>query len=654
MRRSIGNLSIRNKLFLPIVLFVSMTFITIQSINYTVTFEREKANLIQRVKVLAQGVAYNLQAAIVFEDKMAAEEILSAFSADQDIVRVKLYSVEDEFFAGYTTQTQEIPLLTQKEKEEVFDHQFSISKDYIFLLVPVELDGSVMANLRVTISKSGFKKISESIIETSGVYLLLLLVLGGILYKVTQRFIIDPLFQLNEAMQTFVESGKNRVTLVNNYQDEIGDLVRGFNTMQTRLSQREQQINFTLDKLQQEKAFANEVVETVQHALLVVNHKELIVQCNAATQDIFRCTAAYLDQMTIQQLLGSNAAKLINSVLQSNVDITDQLIESTSLFQEKQWLQISARSLSQSDHVLFAIQNVTEIQLAMNRQRLAAGVFEHSQDGLIVLDSEQYITMVNPAVTRMLGYHADLLVGKTPMQVFEWQQFTSLMPTIQNSLKHFGQWQGEVWENNSSGELVPMFVKVNRIGSSKEDDSFDMVLTLSDLSNVKEMERLEHLAHHDELTGLANRTQLYKYLDGVTANSRYSGSGFSIMYLDLDGFKEVNDTYGHDAGDEILKEVSNKLLSQVRAGDLVARLSGDEFVLVVKQTDQNKLSKLAQRILALIEEPVIYKQRQLNVGASIGITVSSDVENDFDALLKVADEAMYQAKREGKGCHVFA
>ena len=320
MRRFIGNLSIRNKLFLPIVLFISMTFITIQSINYTVTFEREKANLIQRVKVLAQGVAYNLQAAIVFEDKMAAEEILSAFSADQDIVRVKLYSVEDEFFAGYTTQTQEIPLLTQKEKEEVLDQQFSISKDYIFLLVPVELDGSVMANLRVTISKSGFKKISESIIETSGIYLLLLLVLGGILYKVTQRFIIEPLFQLNEAMQTFVESGKNRVTLVNNYQDEIGDLVRGFNTMQTRLSQREQQINFTLDKLQQEKAFANEVVETVQHALLVVNHKGLIVQCNAATQDIFRCTAAYLDQMTIQQLLGSNAVNLINSVLQSNVD----------------------------------------------------------------------------------------------------------------------------------------------------------------------------------------------------------------------------------------------------------------------------------------------------------------------------------------------
>ena len=336
------------------------------------------------------------------------------------------------------------------------------------------------------------------------------------------------------------------------------------------------------------------------------------------------------------------------------MSITDELIETTSLFQEKQWLQISARSLSQSDHVLFAIQDVTEIQLAMNRQRLAAGVFEHSQDGLIVLDSEQYITMVNPAVTRMLGYHADLLVGKTPMQVFEWQQFTSLMPTIQNSLKHFGQWQGEVWEKSSSGELVPMFVKVNRIGSSQEDDSFDMVLTLSDLSNVKEMERLEHLAHHDALTGLANRTQLYKYLDGAVANSRYSGSGFSIMYLDLDGFKKVNDTYGHDAGDEILKEVSNKLLSQVRAGDLVARLSGDEFVLIVKQTDQDKLSKLAQRILALIEEPVIYKQRQLKVGASIGITVSDEFDNDLDSLLKVADQAMYQAKREGKGCHVFA
>ncbi|HAH02135.1 MAG TPA: sensor domain-containing diguanylate cyclase, partial [Vibrio sp.] len=103
----------------------------------------------------------------------------------------------------------------------------------------------------------------------------------------------------------------------------------------------------------------------------------------------------------------------------------------------------------------------------------------------------------------------DLLVGKTPFDVFSWQQFSSLMPTIRSSLENYGQWQGEVWEKSASGTLVPMFVKVNRVSSDNEKDEFDMVLTLSDLSNVKEMERLEHLAHHDALTGLANRAQLY-------------------------------------------------------------------------------------------------------------------------------------------------
>ena len=199
-----------------------------------------------------------------------------------------------------------------------------------------------------------------------------------------------------------------------------------------------------------------------------------------------------------------------------------------------------------------------------------------------------------------------------------------------------------------------MFVKVNLVSSDEEKDEFDMVLTLSDLSNVKEMERLEHLAHHDALTGLANRARLYKVMDEVVSSSNYANQQFAVIYLDLDGFKHVNDNYGHDAGDAILKEVSNRLLSQVRAGDLVARLSGDEFVLIIKQTNKVMLARLAERLLTLIGQTVHHKQRSLNVGASLGIHLVDNSEHDIDAILKIADEAMYQAKRKGKGQFVFS
>ncbi|MFA0543940.1 diguanylate cyclase domain-containing protein, partial [Vibrio sp. 10N.222.52.B7] len=643
-----------NKLILPIIIFIAVTFVTIQSVNYTVTFEREKESLIQRVKVLAQGVAYNLQAAILFEDKSSAQEILSAFVADKDIVRVKLYDINEQLFASYQVSNTLVPRPNAEELDDIADHQFAISEHFIFLLVPVTLDDAVIANLRVTISKETFNSILTNIFKVAVVYLLFLVMLGGVVVKLVQRLIIEPMFDLNEAMQAFVERRSKQPKLVVTNRDEIGDLVRAFNTMLERLQHRDNQINFTLDKLQEEKSFANEVIETVQHSLLVVDEKGLILHANAATRDIFKCSEAFLENLLIQELIATKQTGYLQDVIDANIELNDELLETTDLFQSKRWLRVSSRSLTKHGRILYAIQDVTDIETAMSRQRIAAGVFENSKDGLIVLNSSNVITMVNPAITQLLGYHSDLLVGKTPFEVFSWQQFSSLMPTIRSSLENYGQWQGEVWEKSASGTLVPMFVKVNRVSSDNEKDEFDMVLTLSDLSNVKEMERLEHLAHHDALTGLANRAQLYKVMDDVVTSSHYSNQHFAVIYLDLDGFKEVNDNYGHDAGDEILKEVSNRLLSQVRAGDLVARLSGDEFVLIIKQTNKVLLAKLAERLLDLIGQEVNYKQRSLHVGASLGINLVDGSERDIDVILKVADEAMYQAKRKGKGQFVFA
>ncbi|UPR37136.1 diguanylate cyclase [Vibrio cyclitrophicus] len=650
----INNISIKNKMVLPIIIFIVVTFVTIQSINYTVTFEREKESLIQRVKVLAQGVAYNLQAAILFEDKSSAQEILSAFVADKDIVRVKLYGINEQLFASYQVSNTLVPRPNADELDDIADHQFAISEHFIFLLVPVKLDGVVIANLRVTISKEAFHSILTTIFKVAAVYLLFLLILGAVLVKMVQRLIIEPMFDLNEAMQAFVERRSKQPKLVATNRDEIGDLVRAFNTMLDRLQHRDNQINFTLDKLQEEKSFANEVIETVQHSLLVVDEKGLIVHANAATRDIFKCSEAFLENLLIQELIATKQTSFLQDVIDANIELNDELLETTDLFQSKRWLRVSSRSLTKHGRILYAIQDVTDIETAMSRQRIAAGVFENSKDGLIVLNSSNVITMVNPAITQLLGYHADLLVGKTPFEVFSWQQFSSLLPTIRNSLDNYGQWQGEVWEKSASGTLIPMFVKVNRVASDSEKDEFDMVLTLSDLSNVKEMERLEHLAHHDALTGLANRAQLYKVIDDIVTSSHYSNQHFAVIYLDLDGFKEVNDNYGHDAGDEILKQVSNRLLSQVRAGDLVARLSGDEFVLIIKQTNKVLLAKLAERLLGLIGQEVNYKQRSLHVGASLGIHLVDGPERDIDVILKVADEAMYQAKRKGKGQFVFS
>ncbi|MGF1754486.1 GGDEF domain-containing protein, partial [Vibrio makurazakiensis] len=147
---------------------------------------------------------------------------------------------------------------------------------------------------------------------------------------------------------------------------------------------------------------------------------------------------------------------------------------------------------------------------------------------------------------------------------------------------------------------------------------------------------------------------LYRILDDVISSSHYSSSQFAVIYLDLDGFKAVNDTYGHDAGDEVLKEVANRLTSQVRTGDLVARLAGDEFVLVIQPTNKELITVLAQRLLSLLTDPIPYRNRQLEVGASLGIHLVESSDRDLDSILKEADEAMYRAKHLGKGQYVFS
>lgn len=651
--KSLNDLPLKSKLIIPIIVFSGLIFFVSQGYAFFHATGAQKDNLINRASILAKGVAYNLQAAILFDDSLAASEVLDAFSADKEIARVKLYTADGQLFAMYESQGPVAPVPTEGQRSELKRQGFSIGDEHIFLLVPVELDNEVIAKLRVIIYKSSLEDLYNSALFNSLIFLLLITVAGVVLYMTVQKYILEPVYQLNVGMRSFIDRKQNTLNVNQTANDEIGALVRAFNTMLDRLKQRDAQVEYTLDKLEEEKSFANEVVESVKHALVVVNSNGEIVHFNPSACQVFRCTSAFLKGANILDFIGGRNSELIQQAVNQQYEFTDQQLWVTDVFEQRQLLQVSCAKLTKLGQVLFAIQDVTEVELALQRQRLAAGVFEHSQDALIVTDENDLITMVNPALTLLLGYSQDSLLAKKTDEIFEWQQFRSLMPTIKESVASFGQWQGEVWEKHQSGHRVPMFVKVSRIVNNDDENAFDYVYILTDLSNLKEMERLEHLAHHDSLTGLANRAKLYRVLAEVLKAEEDNKSSFALLYLDLDGFKSVNDTYGHDAGDEVLKQVSERLLSQVRTNDLVARLSGDEFVILINNTTKQSISILAERLISLINRDIIYKGRVLNVGVSIGVHFVEDYDKSMDDMLKAADTAMYQAKANGKGRFVI-
>lgn len=644
----LSDMPLKSKLVLPIIMFAAMIFFTSQGYAFFSAHDAQKENLINRVSVLAKGVAYNLQAAILFDDRLSAAEVLDAFSADNDIVSVKLYSSDNQLFAEYLQQGNAVPTPTESQRKDIDKQQFSVGEDFIFLLIPVRVEQESIAEMNITISKDSFQQLYNTALTNGMIFLFLLTVASSVLYFVVDKFIVRPLHTLNLGMRNYINSQQKGVSIESSANDEIGDLVRAFNTMLQRLNQRDQQVAYTLDKLEAEKSFANEVVETVKHALIVVEPSGEVRLYNAAACRVFKCSSVICQGANLVDLMSDDNRRFIKNALENDLEFTDEQVWTRDVFDQPQLLQITCTKLTKREQFLFAIQDITEVEAALSRQRLAAGVFENSQDGLMVTNELDVITMVNPALTELLGYPQESLLGKMPEQVFDWQQFRSLMPAIKDAVIQFGQWQGEVWEKDCNGKKVPMFAKVSRIKTAQSDSKYDYVYILSDLSSIKEMERLEYLAHHDSLTGVANRAQLYRVLDETLKQEHDETSGWALLYLDLDGFKQVNDSFGHDAGDEVLKQVAQRLVAQVGTHDLVARLSGDEFVVFVRSIDKEALTPLSERIMEVVREDIVYRNQILNVGVSVGVTYVDEPEQSMESIIKRADLAMYQAKNNGK------
>ena len=290
----------------------------------------------------------------------------------------------------------------------------------------------------------------------------------------------------------------------------------------------------------------------------------------------------------------------------------------------------------------------TEYQTS-DRLQLAAQVFEHAAEGIVITSPQGIIEMVNPAFTRITGYTADEVVGQTPNLLHSGRHGHDFYETMWSSINNVDLWQGEVWNRRKNGEVYPEWLNISTV----RDDAGNVAHYLgifSDISDVKHSEqKLEHMAHHDALTGLPNRILLNDRIDTALRRAKRAEGMVAVVFLDLDRFKDINDSFGHATGDEVLKHVARRLVETVRTEDTVARLGGDEFVILMEEVGSPaEADQAAERILACLHPPMTVDHHEFFVGASLGISMYPRDGSDVDALIRNADTAMYQAKRLGR------
>ena len=293
--------------------------------------------------------------------------------------------------------------------------------------------------------------------------------------------------------------------------------------------------------------------------------------------------------------------------------------------------------------------------VAEEKLRLAAKVFENVLEGVMVTDANAGILSVNPAFANITGYAPNEIIGKNPNLMRSKFHGAEFFREMWRQLGETGQWRGEIWNKRKSGDV---FLAWQTISAVRNDDGkvTHYVSVLFDITERKRHEELvRYQAYHDILTGLPNRQLLHDRLTQALLHARREGEMLSVMFLDLDRFKTVNDTLGHDVGDKLLCEMANRLKTSIRKGDTVARLGGDEFVLLLPRIKQlDNIVLLAEKILEALRVPVRIGEHELSLTTSIGISIYPKDGDKPDVLIKHADEAMYQAKQKGRNNYQMA
>ncbi len=429
--------------------------------------------------------------------------------------------------------------------------------------------------------------------------------------------------------------------------------------LRTEIADREQ----TERALRRSEQWLRAVIENEPECVKVVGTDGRVLQINASG-------LAMLEADTVEEINARGLASFVVPEDQANFAALHQRViggergllefEVIGLRGTRRWLETHAAPISDPDNhttlLLGITRDVTERKRAEQGRNLAASVFIHASEAITITDAFGTIIEVNDAFTAITGYAREEVLGRNPRLLHSGRQGPDFYAAMWRDLGEKGDWHGEVWNRRKGGELYAQMLTISAVRDAQGRTQQYVALS-SDITALKEHgQKLEYVAHYDALTRLPNRVLLADRLHQSMAQCHRRGQPLAVVYLDLDGFKAINDRHGHEAGDRMLIALATSMREVLREGDTLARIGGDEFVAVLVDLEGvDARVPIISRLLAAAAQMVNVDGLMLRVSASLGVTFYPDGEEvDADQLLRRADQAMYQAKLAGKNrYHVF-